>query len=83
MSKLENKLIELGYERSYTMRPDIWEKDSNGFIIRIFTSNGIKGFVTQLSSFKTQKYIDYLQQTFNVMQKDLEILKECGDSEGN
>lgn len=79
MTKLEQKLIELGYERSYTMRPDIWEKDSNGFIIRIFTSNGINGFVTQLSSFKTQKYIDNLQLAFNTMQKDLEILKECGE----
>lgn len=76
MTKLEEKLIELGYENSYTMRPDIWEKDSNGFIIRIFTSDCIKGFVTQLSSFKTQKYIDNLQLAFNEMQKDLEVLKD-------
>lgn len=76
MSKLENKLIELGYE--YHNLYNIWEKHSNGFIIKIFVSDCIKGIVTQLSSFKTQKYIDYLQQAFNELQKDLEILKkEC------
>ena len=80
MTKLEQKLIELGYERRYTMRPDIWEKDSNSFIIRIFISDSLKAWVTQLTSFKSQKYIDNLQQAFDEMQRDLEVLKECEKS---
>lgn len=80
MTKLEEKLIELVYELYYARRPDIWEKDFNeNIIIMIYTTNGVEGWVSvsQLASFRTQQYIDNLQQAFNEMQKDLAILKEC------
>ena len=35
MTKLEEKLIELGYERNDTQKPYIWEKDFNNFILKI------------------------------------------------
>lgn len=78
MTKLEQKLIELGYEKVkfYDVIGYIWWKkcidiNTNGVVSKILD------FELQTSSIKTQQDIDSLQKAFNVMQKDLEILKEC------
>lgn len=81
MTKLEQKLKELGYERNYTQKPYIWEKDFDNFILKISIEEGIKGWVNVglYSCFRKQSQIDNLQQAFNEMQKDLEELKQCQD----
>lgn len=78
MSKLEQKLIELGYEKLkfYDVIGYIWWKkciaiNTNGVVSKILDSE------LQISSIKIQQDIDNLQQAFNELQKDLEILKEC------
>ena len=83
MSKVEEKLKDLGYERNDTQKPYIWEKDFNKFILKISIEEGIKGWVNVglYSSFRRQSQIDDLQQEFNELQKDLEILKENEENE--
>ena len=78
MNKLEQQLIYLGYVRNDIQKPYIWEKDFNNFILKISIEEGIKGWVNVglYSSFRRQSQIDDLQQEFNELQKDLEILKE-------
>lgn len=87
MTKLEQKLIELGYEFDYyevfTSR-NAYRKiigDIDGAIIMIFTNkniNKIVGYYAINGIVKSQIQIDNLQQVYNEMQKDLAILKECG-----
>lgn len=79
MTKLEEKLIKLGYERHYTQKPYIWEKDFNDFILKISIAENIKGWVNVdiYLNFRKQKQIDNLQQAYNQLQQDLTILKEC------
>ena len=78
MTKLEQKLIELGYENI----KDYYTK-SFGFSFNIYitfnTNNKPIGWVKEmpLYMFTEQQDINNLQQAFNIMQKDLEILKEC------
>lgn len=87
MSKLEQKLIELGYEEQpkYNSKQIIilylkdmfyglaiyYNSATNKIVDNIVLTNG--------KCVRTQKDIDVLQLAFNVMQKDLEILKECGE----
>lgn len=75
MTKLEEKLKELEYERNYITC--VWEKDFNEYTIKIYTVEGIKGWVNvePYTNFRRQSQIDNLQQAFNVMQQDLEKLK--------
>ena len=81
MTKLEEKLIELGYEiyhkDNYSI---IWNKDYLVYELKIQIIND-KIFQSYIKSmnylFFTQTHIDNLQQAFNEMQKDLEVLRQC------
>lgn len=78
MTKLEEKLIELGYEyKPFMFDPDrTYIKYMNRCKIVIDTRDGrVKGRYIQHTIFYQQD-IDNLQQAFNVMQKDLEELKK-------
>lgn len=79
MAKLEDKLIELGYE--YNEFFDMWGKEILKHTIHIMLSDG-QIFLNEVVNHQnivvtTQQQIDNLQLAFNTMQKDLEILKEC------
>ena len=77
MTKLEEKLIMLGYKEEFPkgiynkdiMKPQIALK------IDIKNLNNSRVFCAYCS-FKTQQDIDNLQQAFNQLQKDLEVLKD-------
>ena len=79
MSRLERKLIELGYEKYL----DYWyHKFFKNFEIVLIPSIIHTGKIYiarvhyNLNDFLYQKQIDNLQQAFNEMQKDLEVLKD-------
>ena len=86
MTKLEQKLIELGYEKQqkYNSKQIIilYLKDMfYGLTIyyNLVTNKIVDNLVlTNGKCVRTQQDIDSLQLAFNEMQKDLEILKECG-----
>ena len=89
MTKLEEKLIELGYKR--TSANKVTNLDINGFhpfyykyigkcclSITINKDMKITNYFIDSSSrfFNNQQDINELQQAFNQLQKDLEVLKE-------
>lgn len=87
MSRLEEKLIELGYEfdhyevftRQNSYRKVIGDINNCAGIF-IYTNkniNKIESYYSINGTVTSQIHIDNLQQAFDVMQKDLEILKEC------
>ena len=84
MSRLEQKLIELGYEYEYF---DTYIKHFNRFIkigIDItIDKKKINCFSVDYDTchYSRQEQIDNLQQAFNEMQKDLEVLRNV-ESEG-
>ena len=77
MTKLEEKLIELGYNNVYF---NCYKKKFFRFIfITLELKNDKIWFysVADLNNcFVTQQDIDSLQQVFNEMQKDLEVLRK-------
>ena len=77
MTKLEQKLVELGYLK-HTPRSLKYGKFVEGYELLIDTS--IKPFKSYIVMedfwLNKQSEIDELQQAFNEMQKDLEELKE-------
>ena len=78
MTKLEEKLIQLGYENIKNNR---WVKEYDGnkniFINTNENHNEIKEYYIHFYSFlECQQDIDNLQQAFNQLQKDLEVLKD-------
>ena len=79
MSKLVDKLEELGYK--YKKFFNMWQKEIFNHTIQIMLSEGqilLNEVVNpQNIIVMTQQQIDNLQQAFNEMQRDLEILKEC------
>lgn len=85
MTKLEEKLIELGYEHRYDPTAQKVEyfksmRVSNRWIrlvVVIDIDRIIRNCVANCIDIKSQQDIDNLQQAFNVLQKDLEVLKEC------
>ena len=85
MTKLEQKLIELGYEFDHyevftnqtAYRKPIGDIDCA--IIMIFTNKNINTIVTNYvinGIVKSQIHINNILQAFNEMQKDLEVLKK-------
>lgn len=84
MTKLEEKLIELGYDEQpkYNSKQIIilYLKDMfYGLAIyyNLVTNKIVDNVVlTNGKCVRTQQDIDYLQLAFNLMQKDLEILKQ-------
>ena len=81
MTKLEQKLSELGYKPYYCCYEKIVGK------ISIFVEPFNEPFTkihkmyvyNENNYIKRQEQIDDLQQAFNEMQKDLEELKKCQD----
>lgn len=79
MTKLEQKLIELGYlPVSYRKYQKCYFEDFH-IEIELTLNNKAKGKLRTNAFywFYTQQDIDNLQQGYNEMQKDLAILKEC------
>ena len=77
MTKLEEKLIELGYENVYGY---VYIKRLNSIYsisFEVYSSVYYCSTYREIKSFRKQQDIDDLQQAFNTMQKDLEVLKEC------
>lgn len=73
MTKIEEKLIELGYETNCEVYK-IWFKGN----IQIITFYGrIEDYVITPNTIHNQQDIDNLQQAFNTLQQDLEVLKLC------
>ena len=84
MTKLEQKLIELGYEKEITyVSSNVFSK----YIVTLTMTYCISieldiqgkvetGYVDSNHYFKTQQEINDLQQAFNEMQEDLEELKK-------
>lgn len=73
MTKLEEKLIELGYENYiYYWQKTTWV--NNTFVV-IQISKVLTGSLSHCI-IKSQKDIDNLQQAFDIMQKDLEELRK-------
>lgn len=81
MTKLEQKLVELGYvEGIFQNRYIKYYQQTDNYILIQLSSDKEEIKWHHLycqSSFDKQEHIDSLQQAFNEMQKDLEILKEC------
>ena len=73
MNKLERKLIELGYETDCEIY-QIWHKGN----IQIITFYGrIENYcVIVLNNIYRQQDIDSIQEEFNILQQDLEVLRE-------
>ena len=84
MTKLEQKLIQLGYEQwRYSLEFITYTKTYNDKVdLNIYVTNNkdkiVDWFVyVEEFTFKKQEYIDKLQQAFNQLQDDLKELKEC------
>jgi hypothetical protein len=77
MTKLEQKLIELGYELDIKTNNYVkWLKGNIALCIYI-TPRKLIGGVDYDSFFMYQFQLDNLQQAFNQLQSDLKELKEC------
>lgn len=88
MTKLEQKLSEFGYEEK-KLSELVYEYDylthyskycgNYKMIIGLYAKKRIENYYVEgyHFNFKNQAQIDNLQQAFNELQKDLEILKEC------
>lgn len=87
MTKLEQKLIELGYEKEnqYVFTKYIVTLTMTYCIsIELDINRKVEtGYVDSNYHFEIQQEINDLQQAFNEMQKDLEILKGCEKYESN
>ena len=82
MTKLEEKLIQLGYEQIDILKNHYVKRFCVGILIHITfdTNNKCIGWVKELPlyMFDIQSKLDNLQQAFNQLQNDLEVLKsEC------
>ena len=78
MTKLEEKLIELGYYQKSKNSRNYFKRLKGRLIIYIyiFQNNELVGCVKQEDTTVIEQcQINRLQQAFNEMQKDLEILK--------
>ena len=82
MTKLEQKLVELGYEQGVTLKTLYFKKIYNARIMlwlnkRCSNITKDSGVLKNGSIYvRKQQDIDILQQAFNEMQKDLEELKK-------
>ncbi len=83
MTKLEEKLIELGYVKNRQMSYEYETYYFRNFdsFINLYINVEVDGYITHsyVQAFDTYAYqeqIDNLQQAFNQLQKDLKELKE-------
>lgn len=85
MSKLEEKLIELGYRYSFDndegyLYIKTYNKKYIFNVLISYSNKRIENYdVANVYDFHSQQDIDNLQQAFDEMQKDLEILKGVED----
>ena len=84
MTKLEEKLLELGYEK--TFGGGRWCKEYDGNKNIFINTDGyykeIKDYYIHFYGFiECQQDLVGLQLAFNELQKDLELLKECENDE--
>lgn len=82
MTKLEEKLLELGYTK-YPLSKEVFIKQASSELWTYIWLNDDFNYVECSKirapyDFKTQKNIDDLQIAFNILQRDLKILKEYG-----
>lgn len=81
MTKLKQKLLELGYVKIDILKNHYVKIFCIGILIHITfdTNNKCVGYVKELPlyMFETQQDIDNLQEAFNQLQADLKELKEC------
>ena len=81
MTKLEQKLIELGYKRTGNYFKYIKRVLENILIIDINVGARAEIRYAYVDFYARGVYyqwqLDNLQQAFNEMQKDLEVLKQC------
>lgn len=77
MTKLEEKLKELGYELENNYAYVKRLKGNNLLCIYIISNGEIVGLVKGNECYMWQLHIDNLQQAFNQLQQDLAMLKEC------
>lgn len=84
MTKLEQKLLELGYEEwRYSFEHVTYIKTYNDKVDLNIDIDNAKTKITnwylyvEEITIKQQSYIDGIQQAFNQLQNDLEELKEC------
>ena len=78
MNKLEEKLLKLGYKTAidYDGILGIKEVNQADLVIKISNENKNHNYVYSYSRcFDSQQDIDNLQQAFNQLQKDLEVLQ--------
>lgn len=80
MNKLEQKLVELGYEKGFPLRTfSKYLKDKCCVIyitLNCEANEIINSYIHNIVYVITQQDIDNLQQAFNVLQNDLEVLRE-------
>ena len=74
MSKLEDKLQELGYRKREYSKVQYF-KSIYGGIIHLDITDLVSTYVEPKYIIHYQQDIDNLQQAFNEMQKDLEVLR--------
>lgn len=83
MTKLESKLIGLGYVKNRQMSYEYETYYFRNFdsFINLYINVEVDGYITHsyvqaFDTYACQEQIDNLQQAFNQLQKDLEVLKE-------
>ena len=78
MTKLEQKLCELGYKQEYYRRINKYSKRFRFYdlIIRLHKEEITDFYIDINITIDKQLQIDILQQAFNQLQQDLEVLKE-------
>ena len=78
MTKLEEKLIELGYDFiDSCYNQHCYRKSIKGcrVVINVFKGKVIGRYIDKAIIY--QQDIDNLQQAYNILQSDLEVLKKC------
>lgn len=78
MTKLEQKLIELRYKKREYSKVQYFKR-VNGGIIHLDTTDLDSTYVEPVYIIHSQQEINVLQQAFNEMQKDLEVLRNVKD----
>lgn len=81
MTKLEEKLIQLGYRRGLKLVTYFYKKidcDSNSITITFIFDYKFSRIINYYveAFIKTEQGLEYSQQAFNQLQKDLEVLKD-------
>lgn len=81
MTKLEQKLIELGYEYKDTIIPDgmFFRKQFSKWLFLEITTDLKKKYIDDHKVIQIVRHMIDTSQAFKQMEKDLEELKKCQD----